>query len=407
MGILYDSLFIMTEVRTTLLDIPSPYDNGLFALRDFKRGATVAIFATHDDGSYVLSMEEYSTLPDEQQMYGVDIGKNSILIPNTKGESGHLGLYANTFKHHNNTRISNDWWGKTKRVTLKATRNIRKGDEIYAVYGRGYKGMDAGLRPDRSTQDDERMKQEWDLAQVKLRSQNMSDDVRERRLAQRATRRKQMAAPDPGAKRRKVPAGAIGKKRRIIESEWSDPGDIDAFVSSAPPAAKRMQPGPPPPPPPVLPRKRAPPKRAAPEKRQKAPPKVARPEKRRRANREPRFARGHPEYVPKVIQKQVIINKVRKRAPTAKEAKQTVKHINLGWRTWERKQKEEMYKELSAMVRRRRKRAPGQHSWTDALQQWRTDNDIPDNGPWCIPKKGSVEYQEVKRIHEMIKASKQ
>lgn len=161
----------MTEVRTTLLDIPPPYNKGLFATRDFRKGEIVALYATPGDGSVEYTKTAYEALPDKDQIYGFDVG-NNVIVDATN--STNIGKRANTLKHRNNVKFSNNWWSTTTRprITLKALFAIKKGAEIYVSYGRSYYGVDA--RPVSKAQ------QNANTIQISMARQNRSGASRKK-----------------------------------------------------------------------------------------------------------------------------------------------------------------------------------------------------------------------------------
>jgi hypothetical protein len=133
------------EVRTTLLDIPPPLNNGVFALRKFKKNEIVVVYARPGDGSIQLDKDKYERRRKKNQVYGVDVQRNTVV---DAAKSSHLGKYVNMLKHRNNVRLVTNWWGPGQRqITFKANRTIQIGEEIYSSYGPRYRGMDAKPRP--------------------------------------------------------------------------------------------------------------------------------------------------------------------------------------------------------------------------------------------------------------------
>jgi hypothetical protein len=133
------------EVRQTLLDIPPPFNNGVFALRKFKKGEIVVVYARPGDGSIELPKDQYERRRKKNQVYGVDVQRNMVV---DAAKSSNLGKFVNMLKHRNNVRLVTNWWGPGQRqITFKAIRTIQIGEEIYASYGRRYQGMDARPLP--------------------------------------------------------------------------------------------------------------------------------------------------------------------------------------------------------------------------------------------------------------------
>ena len=105
---------------------------GLYATKLFKKGEKIT-----DYRGVVKTSEEYNK---KKSGYGIHLNKGSILDASST-QSG-LGRYANNCrpsnkecKGNNATLVVNN---KNKTASLKATKSIRMGEEIYVPYGSGY-----------------------------------------------------------------------------------------------------------------------------------------------------------------------------------------------------------------------------------------------------------------------------
>ena len=105
---------------------------GLYATKLFKKGEKIS-----DYRGVVKTSDEYNK---KKSGYGIHLNKGSILDASST-QSG-LGRYANNCRPSNkeckgnNAKIAVN--NKNKTASLKATKSIRMGDEIYVPYGSGY-----------------------------------------------------------------------------------------------------------------------------------------------------------------------------------------------------------------------------------------------------------------------------
>lgn len=108
---------------------------GLFTLRDIKKGQVITPY-----GGVLVSPREYDA---SDSVYGIEFNKNQILDGASTQSS--LGRYANSCRAGNikkkqckgqNARLSANKAKKT--ASVKATRNIKAGEEIFVSYGRSY-----------------------------------------------------------------------------------------------------------------------------------------------------------------------------------------------------------------------------------------------------------------------------
>lgn len=133
-----DKCFQHTKIDTGL-QIKSSNINGagqgLFATKDFKRNEKITSY-----GGTQVSLDTYRNNPSG---YGFLITRNLILDASST-QSG-WGRYANNCRNQNkqagecrgnNAKIV----GNTQRRTanIKATKNIKAGEEIFVPYSRGY-----------------------------------------------------------------------------------------------------------------------------------------------------------------------------------------------------------------------------------------------------------------------------
>lgn len=93
----------------------------------FKKGATIIEY----DGEIIDLEELESRYDDKTAPYTVKISKD---VYEDGAKFRGVGTLANTYAGHNNATLS-VYRGRAK---LKATKNIRNGDEIYLSYGRAY-----------------------------------------------------------------------------------------------------------------------------------------------------------------------------------------------------------------------------------------------------------------------------
>jgi SET domain-containing protein len=103
---------------------------GLFALKEFKKGAFLA-----DYTGEVLTKNQLDQRygPTEQDLapYGFQVSKNKFI--DSACERG-ITAYANSSPGHNNAAFS----VSHGRVRLKATENINVGSEVFVDYGDDY-----------------------------------------------------------------------------------------------------------------------------------------------------------------------------------------------------------------------------------------------------------------------------
>lgn len=341
----------MTEVRTTLLDIPPPYNKGLFATRDFRKGEIVALYATPGDGSVEYTKAAYEALPDKDQIYGFDVG-NNVIVDATK--STNIGKRANTLKHRNNVKFSNNWWSTTTRprITLKALFAIKKGAEIYVSYGRSYYGVDA--RPVSKAQ------QNANTIQISMARQNRS-----------------------GASRKKAKKARLADAKNVADV-YDDPED--AAVAPVPP--------------PVMVPAELPSQRKArlmsslknmmnePKPRSKAILTTA--------------IKNLKDSRPKTVESLLAIRRNWNNL-SADDQATALKHAT---RANAKEQQQKKEKKKTETKQTRRAALPSSFQlWHQALNQWRgTQKNAKDL--FCVPKKGSRAYAKVKRIHQALKDGK-
>lgn len=107
---------------------------GLFATREFKKGQTICLY-----GDVNTTSEEYE---ENQSGYGVQYSRDEVA--DAASTQAGIGRYADDCKvanrphacAGNNARFAIN--RRARRVTLKATKKIKVGDEIYVPYGRQY-----------------------------------------------------------------------------------------------------------------------------------------------------------------------------------------------------------------------------------------------------------------------------
>jgi hypothetical protein len=108
---------------------------GLYTTKDIKKNSTIAGY-----GGEVVSRQTYNQRPSG---YGIALNKKQILDGRST-QSG-LGRYSNNCRkgnkkkkqcRGNNSRITVNQRKRTAR--LKATKNIKKGSEIFTSYGRSF-----------------------------------------------------------------------------------------------------------------------------------------------------------------------------------------------------------------------------------------------------------------------------
>ena len=106
---------------------------GLFTMKAIKKGANIAKYT-----GTMVSDEEFEANPSP---YGLVVKKNR-LIDAASTQTG-LARYANSCKKGNNCKGNNSRFSISHRtnpptVWLKATKNIKAGDEIFVPYGSKY-----------------------------------------------------------------------------------------------------------------------------------------------------------------------------------------------------------------------------------------------------------------------------
>lgn len=337
----------MTEVRTTLLDIPPPYNKGLFATRDFRKGEIVALYATPGDGSVEYTKAAYEALPHKDQIYGFDVG-NNVIVDATK--STNIGKRANTLKHRNNVKFSNNWWSTTTRprITLKALFAIKKGAEIYVSYGRSYYGVDA--RPNSKAQ------QNTNTIQISMARQNRSGASRKKAKKARLADANNVAdvydEPDEAAV---IPAPpplivTVGKKAKMINS-------LKNMMNEPKPRSKAIL---------------------------------------------TTAIKNLKDSRPKTVESLLAIRRNWKNL-SADDQATALKHATRA-NAKDKQQKKE--KKKTETKQRRRAALPNSFQlWHQALNQWR-GTQKNGNDLFCVPKKGSSAYAKVKQIHQALKDMK-
>jgi hypothetical protein len=107
---------------------------GLFAYKTFPKGRQVA--------SYSGKIIDASEAKDSE--YAVSWGRGKVV--DAKSTQNSVGRYANTCRgadkrrkkcRGNNVKLARDF--ARKRISLKATKKIQKGDEIFNTYGSGFR----------------------------------------------------------------------------------------------------------------------------------------------------------------------------------------------------------------------------------------------------------------------------
>ena len=114
---------------------------GLFAAKPFKTKDTVApytgeIHTSLVEGPYVLQATKSKFIDAAKSNTAAGRFANDCRSKNkkTRGFSGHNKTHG--FCKGNNTRLS--WNANTQKASVKATKAINAGDEIYASYSAGY-----------------------------------------------------------------------------------------------------------------------------------------------------------------------------------------------------------------------------------------------------------------------------
>jgi len=124
-------------LKLTQSNIPGA-GQGLFATRNFDVGDTVAVMATR---RHKMTRQQYDNT-EHPQLYGQQFGRH---VWDARSTQSGMGRYANDCRTanrnaghcvHNNTKPALN--ASTGRITLKARRRIRRGDEIFQGYGRAY-----------------------------------------------------------------------------------------------------------------------------------------------------------------------------------------------------------------------------------------------------------------------------
>jgi hypothetical protein len=106
---------------------------GLFAFKAFRKGAKVTDYS----GKIVTARKARNS------QYAI-AWKNGKVVDASSGQHA-LGRYANTCRgpdkkrkrcKGNNVKIARDF--RRKKIALKATKKIKRGDEIFNTYGVGF-----------------------------------------------------------------------------------------------------------------------------------------------------------------------------------------------------------------------------------------------------------------------------
>jgi SET domain-containing protein len=110
-------------------------DSGLYADKDFKRNQKITEY-TGDE----KSLDDYNA---DDSGYGFEYRAGRII--DARSTQSALGRYINDCRTVNRERKeckgNNTKWSVSRRggnVSIKAKKNIKKGDELYISYGRGY-----------------------------------------------------------------------------------------------------------------------------------------------------------------------------------------------------------------------------------------------------------------------------
>ena len=108
---------------------------GLFAKKDFQVGDVVATY-----GGIVMHADEYKRLPESKRNYGMAIENHTnYIVDGTKSYGIHKGRWINDPFHTNFAlNVKSKWNNADKRIEIKATKPIKKGDEIFINYGAGF-----------------------------------------------------------------------------------------------------------------------------------------------------------------------------------------------------------------------------------------------------------------------------
>jgi len=86
------------------------------------------------NGELLDDDERYDRYENYNSPYAVDVYNNQCIDAACKRG---IGSMANTKPNHNNATFSVN--ARTKTANIKATKNIRNGEEIYLSYGRSFK----------------------------------------------------------------------------------------------------------------------------------------------------------------------------------------------------------------------------------------------------------------------------
>ena len=108
--------------------------NGLYANRDYRPGEPIIQYT----GEVLDEKQKQARYPNNDAQYVMYV-KSNMYIDAVDPARSSLARYINTGgRSHNNARpVSHHHNGKSG-VTVKATKHIRKGDEIFMPYGRGF-----------------------------------------------------------------------------------------------------------------------------------------------------------------------------------------------------------------------------------------------------------------------------
>lgn len=105
---------------------------GLFAMKLFRKNDKIAPY----DGRTITNEQKktmYGTTKNDQAPYAVKISRDSFKDAACKRATG---AFVNNKPNHNNSKLAVNHTNNT--VTVKATKRINPGQEIFAAYGPGY-----------------------------------------------------------------------------------------------------------------------------------------------------------------------------------------------------------------------------------------------------------------------------
>ena len=108
---------------------------GLYAEKKFKRGDRIASY-----GGVIVSSSDFKS---SDSAYGLQVSNGEVL--DSRSTQSGLGRYVNDCRASNkrrrqckgkNSRLV--WNSRSRTASVKATKTIQPGTEIYTSYGRGY-----------------------------------------------------------------------------------------------------------------------------------------------------------------------------------------------------------------------------------------------------------------------------